>query len=270
MKVLKVYLSLYTLLRSHLFVNCCIRRYSLYILWMILFSAEAIFASSTSKFVWHLKSSYRARRFEIIHWINQLHFFDPQHGFRRKLWTSTYLSLESYLPKSKRCWCGEFVKMKIWNLQSLLVCSIILGRVSLTRDDWIFGWRSGLASLILNWCLILILLRRWWENRFWYAWTPWIQFLWIRCWRRRGWICKNVSRYTMRVPNAWRPIFAARHSYRTAQHSTRNWMRWERHRLTGNVGMSTACCFSILKISWIVHTIHFIVAIPVSCLWVPG
>ena len=27
---LKVYLSLYTLLRSHLFVNCCIRRYSLY------------------------------------------------------------------------------------------------------------------------------------------------------------------------------------------------------------------------------------------------
>ena len=30
--MLKVYLSLYTLLRSHLFVNCCIRRYSLYIL----------------------------------------------------------------------------------------------------------------------------------------------------------------------------------------------------------------------------------------------
>ena len=28
--LLKVYLSLYTLLRSHLFVNCCIRRYSLY------------------------------------------------------------------------------------------------------------------------------------------------------------------------------------------------------------------------------------------------
>ena len=30
MNVLKMYLSLYTLLRSHLFVNCCIRRYSLY------------------------------------------------------------------------------------------------------------------------------------------------------------------------------------------------------------------------------------------------
>ena len=28
--ILKMYLSLYTLLRSHLFVNCCIRRYSLY------------------------------------------------------------------------------------------------------------------------------------------------------------------------------------------------------------------------------------------------
>ena len=27
---------------------------------------------------------------------------------------------------------------------------------------------------------------------------------------------KNVSRYTMCVPNAWRLIFAAQHSYRTA------------------------------------------------------
>ena len=69
---------------------------------------------------------------------------------------------------------------------------------------------------------------------------------------------KNVSLYTMCVPNAWRPIFAARHSYRTAQHSTRNWMKWEWHRLTGNVGMSTAYWCSILKISRIVHTINFI------------
>ena len=162
-------------------------------------------------------------------------------SFRRKLWTSTYLGLEYYLPTSKRSWCREFVEMKIWNLQSLLVC-----------------WRSRLASLILNWCSILILLRRWWVNRFWYSWAPLMQFLGIRCWWRRIWICKNVSRYTMRVPNAWRPIFAARHSYRTASHSTRNWMRWERHRLTGNVGMSTAYWFSISKISWIIHTINFI------------
>ena len=83
-------------------------------------------------------------------------------------------------------------------------------------DDWIFGWRSGLASLILNWCLILILLRRWWVNRFCSSRTPWIQFLRVRCWRGRNWTCKNVSRYSMRVPNAWRPFSAARHSYRTA------------------------------------------------------
>ena len=42
--------------------------------------------------------------------------------------------------------------MKIWMLQSLLVCPIILSRVSLTMDDWIYGWRPGLASLILTWC----------------------------------------------------------------------------------------------------------------------
>ena len=89
-------------------------------------------------------SSNRTRRFDIIHWINHLHFLDPQHGFRRKLWASTYLSLESYLPTSECCWRGEFVKMRIWNLQSLLVCSIIVWKSSLTRDEWISGWRSWL------------------------------------------------------------------------------------------------------------------------------
>ena len=164
----------------------------------------------------HLNSSHRGRRFEIIHWINHLHFSDPMHSFLRKLWASTHLSLESYLPTSERCWCREFVEMKIRNLQSLLVCSIIFERVSPTGDDRIFGWRSTLASLILNLCLFLTLFHRWWVKRFFSSGTPWIQFLRIRCWRRRNWICKNVSRYTMRVPNAWRPFSAARHSYRTA------------------------------------------------------
>ena len=141
--------------------------------------------------IWHSNSSYRWRRSQFIHWIYHLHFFDPQHSFRRELWTSTCLSLESYLPTSKCFWRGEFVKMKIWNLQSLLFCSIILWRVSLTGDNWTFGWRSGLASLILNWCLVSMLLRLWGVNWFWFLRTPWIQFLRIRCWRRRGWICKK-------------------------------------------------------------------------------
>ena len=114
---------------------------------MILFSAEAIFASSTWKFgIWNTTS--RWRRSQFIHWINQLHFLDPLHRFRRKLWTSTYLGLEPYLPASKGCWCRELVKVEIRNLQSLLVCPIILWRVSSTEDDWIFGWRSRLSSQI--------------------------------------------------------------------------------------------------------------------------
>ena len=71
-------------------------------------------------------------------------------------------------------------------------------------------------------------------------------------------------------PNAWRPIFAAGHPYGTAKHSTRNWMRWERHRLTVNVGMSTAYWFSILKISRMLSYNCFHFAIPVSCQWVRG
>ena len=164
--------------------------------------------------IWPRSSSDRTRRFLIIHWINHLHFFDPQHSW--KLWTSTYLSLESYLPTSNICWVWKFVKMKIRNLQSLLVCPTILCRVSSTEDDWIFGWRSRLASQILILFLSFTFLHRGWVNRFFSSGTPWIQFLRIKCWRRHRWICKNVSLYSMCVPNTWRPIVAAGHSQRTA------------------------------------------------------
>ena len=101
--------------------------------------------------------------------------------------------------------------------------------------DWHF--------VILNWCLILILLCRWWVNWFWYAGTPWIQFLRIRCCRRHDWTCKNVSRCTMRVPNMLGGPFL------------RLGIPVER---LGNMGMFTAYWFSILKISWINHTITLI------------
>ena len=146
---------------------------------MILFSAEAILASSTSKFgIW--MPLVDDRRHQIIHWINHLHFFDPMQTFRRKLWTSTYLSLESYLPASKRGWWREFVEMKIWNLQSLLDCPKILWRVSSTEDDWIFGWHSRLASLILILCSPFTLFHCGWMKRLFGTGTPWIQFLRIR------------------------------------------------------------------------------------------
>ena len=51
---------------------------------------------------------------------------------------------------------------------------------------------------------------------------------------------QNVSRCTMCVPNTWRLIVAAWHSQKTAQHSARILKMWEKRRLTGNVGLSTA------------------------------
>ena len=76
----------------------------------------------------------------IIHWINHLHFFDPLHYFRKKL----------CIKYSKQAWLEkEFSEMKIRNLQSLLILPKIFWRVSSTEDDWIFGWRSRLTSLIL-------------------------------------------------------------------------------------------------------------------------
>ena len=168
--------------------------------------------------IWHSNSSYRTRRFEIIHWCNHLHFFDPQHSFRKKFWANTYRSLESHLPTSNGCWVREFVKMKIRNVQSLLVYPIILWKSSSTKDDWISGWRSWLASRIQGcvWSLAFTHFMRW--CMFWYIGDPRTDPLRIRCWRRRRWIYKNVSRYTMRVPNVWRLILAAQHSHRAAQY----------------------------------------------------
>ena len=74
---------------------------------------------------------------------------------------------------------------------------------------------------------------------------------------------KNVSRYTMCVPIAWWPFSAARHSYRKAWHSFKNWMRREWHWSTGNVRISTANWFTFLKIFWIIDTINFILHNPV-------
>ena len=123
----------------------------------------------------------------------------------------------------------------------------------------IFGWRYGLASLILNWCLVLTLLLMWWVNLLWKIRGPWIRLLRIRCWMKKTLLdLQNISLKILCIPNAWRPTFAARHSYGTAKHSTRNSMGWERHRLTVNAGMSTADWFSILKIYRIYHTIVFI------------
>ena len=182
---------------------------------MILFSAEAILASSTSKFgIWipltddeDCKSSTETTiSTSLIHCIASV-------GICEQIHTSV---LNLIFQQANVAGGGNLSECRSEILQSLLVSTIILQTVSLTGDDWIFGWRSRLASLILNWCSILILLRRWWVNRFWYSWTPWIQFMRIRCCRGRNWICNNISRKTMRVPNAWRPVSAARHSKRTA------------------------------------------------------
>ena len=99
------------------------------------FSAEAILASSTSKF---------GIEIPLIDPLNQPISTSSIHNisFRKKLWTSTYLGLESHLPTSERGWCWEFVKMRIWNLQSLLVGLKILWKSSLTGNEKISGWRS--------------------------------------------------------------------------------------------------------------------------------
>ena len=222
---------------------------------MILLSAEAILASSTSKFVIEIpriddedfKSSTESTiSTSLIHCIPSVGNCEQVHtSVLNLIFQQTNVAGEGNLSKEIR------------NLESLLVCSIIIWRISLTEDDRIFGWRSRLASQIMTlfWPFTLSPL---WMNEAAPRMNSLIQFLRITCWRRRIWNWKNVSRYTMCVPNAWRPFSAARRYERMPQHAFRSWMRWEGHWSTGNVGISTAHWFSILKILRIVHTICFI------------
>ena len=81
--------------------------------------------------------------------------------------------------------------MKIRNLQSLLVCPIILWKSSVLSVEWISGWRSWLASRIQScvWVLTFTRYMRW--SVFRYFRNPRIESSWIRWWRRRWWISKK-------------------------------------------------------------------------------
>ena len=115
---------------------------------MILFRAEAILASSTSKFGIEiprvddedLKSSTESTNStSLIRCIAAV-------GNCEQVHTSV---LNLIFQQAKVAGVRNLSKMKIRNLQSLLVCPIILWRVSSTEDDWIFGLtvRTGISDL---------------------------------------------------------------------------------------------------------------------------
>ena len=115
-------------------------------LWIILFSAEAILASSTPKFGIEIpriddevlnSSTESTISTSLIQCIASV-------GNCEKVHTS----VEPYLPAGKGCWCREIVNVKIRNLQSLLVCPKILGRISST--EWLNLWltvQTGISDL---------------------------------------------------------------------------------------------------------------------------
>ena len=72
---------------------------------------------------------------KIVHWIDHLHFFDPQHCLWGWTGTGTCWCFESYLPTWKRWRCGEFVKLKLRDRKSWLINHVILW-------IWSFCWKE--------------------------------------------------------------------------------------------------------------------------------
>ena len=133
---------------------------------MIRFNADAVFASITPKSGEFLLQN---TKIWVIHWFNHLHFCDPQHIFRKKLWTNTYLNFVFYLPTDKRCWCGEFVKKKKKKLKSAVVVGLPYyhWRIFLIGDDdFLVDCPDWHVWSFLNWCLAFTHRMRWCV--FWY------------------------------------------------------------------------------------------------------
>ena len=85
----------------------------------------------------------RTQRLQIVHRINHLYFFDPWPCLRTEIWTRSYFSLESCFSTRKRSWSREFVKVKFWDLNSLLVCHVNPKSSLLHRVEWISAWRTS-------------------------------------------------------------------------------------------------------------------------------
>ena len=89
--------------------------------------------------IWHLNSSYGARRLEIINWFNHLHFFDPLHSFRRKISTGGDLCFESCFHTKNDCGLES-----LWNCSSEYLLSLLSDHIVLwwfhrycrTRSQW--------------------------------------------------------------------------------------------------------------------------------------
>ena len=81
--------------------------------------------------------------------------------------------------------------MEIRNLQSLLVCPIIIWKSSLTRVEWISADGPDCPRIqSCVWCLAFTHYMRW--CMFWHIRNPRIGLLRIRWWTRRRWICKKT------------------------------------------------------------------------------
>ena len=178
------------------------------------------------------------------------------------MWTSTYLSFESYLPTSKCCWCKEFVKMKFrnlhlcWSAPQCFENIPSLGTNELLADgpcwhlwSWTGVWFS-VFSAVNEWIGSDTLEIHGFNLR-------------IKCWRRRRWI------YKKRFPiyHVYSKYLAA---YQCGLSILQDHDKVEKRWLTGNVGLSTAYWFSIFKnlsnhsYDWF-HSV-----IPESWLWIQG
>ena len=227
---------------------------------MILFSAEAILASNTSKFG-NWNTSLLMTKI-LNHPMNQpspLLWSHCKASVRNceQIHTSV---LNLIFQQAKVAVVRKLVEMKIRNLQSLFVCPIILWRVSSTEDDWFFGWRyqTGISDIDLVLAFHFFSTVDEWSG------SSRDEFHWCNSLLDKV-LMKTHLDLQKRFPDL--PCVSQMHCGPSLRlgvtkeclniPSSIGWGGNDTG-TTGNVGISIAYWFSILKILRIVHTIYFI------------
>ena len=173
---------------------------------MILFSAEAILASSNSNKVWSMNSSDGTRRL-------------------RSSTDSTISTSLIHITASVRS-CKKihtsilnlnFQQENVVEVQSeVLKCAVFVGwsapqsfenLPSLGSNEFLAEGPDHHRIENCVWDLTFTRYMRWCVFR--HVRNPRIESTWMRWWRRCRWIYKNVSRDAMRIPNIWLLIIAA-------------------------------------------------------------
>ena len=100
--------------------------------------------------VWTWKSFYRTQKFQIIHWFNHLHFFDPQHSFPYEI-VSKYIPQFGVLSSNKQMFLVYGICQSEFSRSAVFVGLLHNSLKILPHKGWLSFWLRVLTGISNAW-----------------------------------------------------------------------------------------------------------------------